>query len=401
MFAVLRGAAGSLRQLPEAAEAARLWRAAEVAAATPLLERAAQVVDPLPMPALRLLAHGALAQAHRALGHVEGERAAWERALAGEYEDGDAAPLRLTALHGAIGCALHTGDVPSARAWCAEATRAREALPLGAAEDTAWRAALACHELLADAADGGAPATGATGAVESVAFDEACRLLRGEVALAAGDEGAAAAEWEGLIASREGAAGGGAADSGGALFGGAVDGAELREMAARRRLGSLGLRRADAEGRDAAHTHLQAAVKVGEGLVGRPPLVPPDADGARHPLLLDALGALAEVYAERGDAISAEGLYTTAVDGLHARASTSAAHARLLLPTLRSYAALLSRLEWNGKPRTSDAARVSAQADALRDTYPGLLGDGGEDRPRGGIELWLEATLGVDYLAEL
>ena len=41
------------------------------------------------------------------------------------------------------------------------------------------------------------------------------------------------------------------------------------------------------------------------------------------------------------------------------------------------------------------------QADALRDTYPGLLGDGGEDRPRGGIELWLEATLGVDYLAEL
>ena len=30
----------------------------------------------------------------------------------------------------------------------------------------------------------------------------------------------------------------------------------------------------------AAHTHLQAAVKVGEGLVGRPPLVPPDANGA-------------------------------------------------------------------------------------------------------------------------
>jgi len=124
---MLATAARELAFLPEAAEAARTWSGkGSVSRVLPLLDRVSQVVLAVPSPAMRLVAHGALAQVHRASARLDLEAEQWSSALAATA---DAPPaLQLHAANGAALCALCRADAASLKRSCSLASEARDAL---------------------------------------------------------------------------------------------------------------------------------------------------------------------------------------------------------------------------------------------------------------------------------
>ena len=77
----LRAAARELGRLPEVADARRLLASNDVAGALRNLRRAAQIVEYVPMPPLRLAALGTLAQVLRVKGSSSEEAKTWAGAI--------------------------------------------------------------------------------------------------------------------------------------------------------------------------------------------------------------------------------------------------------------------------------------------------------------------------------
>lgn len=105
--------------MPEMAEASRLFSAFDFLGALRHLERCVQVMESVRIPAMQLVAHGALAQALRAAGLASREKQVWDRLRKLDCT----AELRLPVLSGATCSALHRGDADEALARCDEATR--------------------------------------------------------------------------------------------------------------------------------------------------------------------------------------------------------------------------------------------------------------------------------------
>jgi hypothetical protein len=297
-------------RLPEAAEAARAWAGPLGARALPLLERVVQVVEAVPMPAMRLLAHGALAQAERSQGKLEKEAAQWEKASAATRSGPP--ELHLHAVNGAAICALSRGDAGAVARACAAAAEHADRLESDGEEAAArrWRLTFQMHEIL-DGILGSHPASAvglavraeveAAAATPSLAgLHQASLLLLGDARRAAGNATAEemTSPWEAVI--RAGGDGGGG--EGGVA--GQGDGASwvLRGIAAHWRLYQSALDASDEPRcRGAAVAALELAAEH------LPPL---------HPCVLGSVARLGAAFAEAGDGISAEGLYRSATDDL-------------------------------------------------------------------------------------
>jgi len=134
-----------------------------------------------------------------------------------------------------------------------------------------------------------------------------------------------------------------------------------------------------------------------------------------HPYLLGSIARLGGAMGERGDAISAEGLYRSATDDLRKVAHGDADKALLswrpsatieLHSALLAYSSLLKRLQWNGKKRVADARAVEEEAASLTDgqmsqvfaTAAARGHSRGNGVAGGALEEWYHATLGVDFL---
>mmetsp|Transcript_3125 Transcript_3125/g.9888 ORF Transcript_3125/g.9888 Transcript_3125/m.9888 type:complete len:130 (+) Transcript_3125:152-541(+) len=117
---------------------------------------------------------------------------------------------------------------------------------------------------------------------------------------------------------------------------------------------------------------------------------------------------------EVGDAISAEGLYRSAIDDLEAcshslaggggggggeaRDEWSPAAAVELSLALSGYGALLSRLQWNGKARTAEGRRhLDRAAEVRAGACSQLFAPHASDWGGGALEPWHTATLADDY----
>ena len=149
----MRQAAAELRCLPEAAEASRLWRESiqSRSAVIPLLERAADIVDGIPIPAMRHIANGALAQALRMTGRLSREGDVWERLTCnttGADASDEVRDLQFQALNGALLCALHANHQSRIVQLNAQAAHECAALP----EDTSasrWCSTFGLHKTFA------------------------------------------------------------------------------------------------------------------------------------------------------------------------------------------------------------------------------------------------------------
>ena len=401
---VLRAAAKDLGRLPEIIEATRLIRtSADYSSALRQVERAREVMAAVPMPALQLVAGGALAQLLRKSGKPLREAAVWQDALA---TCTTAEPtLRLHALHGAASLHLHQGDASAALSLCDDAA----ALVDGAAE---WRATFGSHRALAlillgdNAADGvaveqqarseeAARAANAPRAVAEVmeAAAEGSSLLLGDARAKAGEDDAARKCWAAIVPEEDDG------EAGWGKFGGygfkqspaAASARAMREVAARVRLGSSLLTSGDVKG---SRAHLAGAVERCElSLPGE------------HPLLPYSLGQLAAAIAADGEFVAAEGLYRSAIGALEAAgggilvgggpSAVPPARVPLLLPALHSFAGLLERLDTNGKPRTAEAEQMRGKAAELRAAHAEALP---ADREWLGLEPWYAAATEVDWL---
>lgn len=252
-------AARELGRLPELVEASRLCAANDHNGALHQLERAAQVMEMVPVPAMKLAAQGALAQVMRSAGQLGREREVWSNLLA----SGVTPELRLHALSGAVCASLHQGDAETALARCDEASALCEA--------PATVITFAVHRALALALDG-APTTAASpleAAVEAVAtakeagltHDEAwlasllagAQLLAGDALAAAGRDTEAIAQWELVLGEREVASTGNMTQPDGGDRGHAA-----RRVAALSRLGRQALARGEL---DHSQQRLQEAVR--------------------------------------------------------------------------------------------------------------------------------------------
>lgn len=315
---MLKQAACDLVRLPEAAEAARLWAGPMGARALPLLERAVQVVEAVPIPALRLVAHGALAQVERSQGKLKKEAAQWEKASAATRSGPP--ELHLHAVNGAAICALSRGDAGALARACASAAQSADRLASDGEQAAArrWRLTFQTHETL-DGILGAQPTTAVGLAVRAeveaaAAFatpslhglHQASLLLLGDARRAAGADPTAAevtAPWEAVLRVVEEVHGGQSGGQGGGGEEGS-DGASwvLRGVAAHWRLHHAAVDASDSKrSREAA----EAAAELAKAYL--PPL---------HPCLLGSVARLGLVMAEAGDAISAEGLYRSATDDL-------------------------------------------------------------------------------------
>ena len=461
--ALLRSAARDLGRLPEIVEAARIVRAGggELTAAVNQVERAAEVVAGVPMPALQLVAGGALAQLLRATGRREREAAVWQDVLS--KCSGDADPsFQLHALHGATSSQLHQGATEAALASCNQAATLISAQQGPSA--VGWRATFGAHHSLAlllqlrlrgdaDAAADELPAqlqaqlearreemesvrskagavAGAGGDADAAAaFQvasaavEGTHLLLGDAYHLAGNGAEAQESWRAVLpaaaaaGNMEGQGGGGEGGPGetalegpewsAALTPSADHARAMREIGARVRLGTALI--ADREVPN-ARKELAAAVDCCEAKLP-----------ASHPLLPYAVGQLAAAVAAEGEFMTAEGLYRSSIGSLDPQGNAlPAAHVPLLLPSLHAFADLLERLETNGKPRTAEAEQMRARADAVRAAHAealpsadviqrsmvGRRGGGGAGAGAGGgaatpwlgLEPWYAASSEVDWL---
>mmetsp|Transcript_6567 Transcript_6567/g.17011 ORF Transcript_6567/g.17011 Transcript_6567/m.17011 type:complete len:403 (-) Transcript_6567:304-1512(-) len=387
----LRAAARDFGRLTEVSDARHLMASGDTLGALRNLRRAAQVVEAVPMPQLRLAAAGALAQAQRASGLLSDEARTWAAAMEATSGSGEAA-LRLHALNGATACALHRGQPAAALEHCDTAHAAACDLPVP------WRSTFELHQSLAlfqlaPADDEAATTTNtirelvqSTAAAEASSNDvevqqtliscaEGTRLLMGDVLILNGENGAARDCWQSLLPC---------GDVEQAQAGQVTVAAEYahinRQIATLWRLGRVQL--ATGSVSDARST-LASAVDL--------------CDEHAPWLLPTALGDLAKVLTADGEFVAAEGLLRSAVDGVMRGQATTPVEAAYLMPALQGYADLLRRLETNGKPRLAEAANVSGVIAALLEAHPEVLQAGREWR---GLESWYSQSCEVDWLEE-
>ena len=443
----LRAAAQELSQLPELVEASSCYVAANLDAARAPLERAVQIVSGFPAPDYKLIVNGGLAQVLRATGEADREASLWQDLLSG---CGVAQPAhQLHVLNGVACCALHRGATEEAASACERAfgvltaeteLRAHWAprfqlhVALGELSSGSAAGAQAAAEAAAEAAareaEGEAP--GEAGAeLARRAMAEAAALLLGDALAAGGDAQGARSAW-GVLAPAEGAeaaeAEAEAAEGGAAL---------LRRQAALCRVGAAhlagfggegvggegaGEAQLSAEGLEAAVVSLKAAVALDARLSSLGALH--SAVGAQSLSLLGGGLGLGE------QPIAAEGLHRAATDRLRALLRLAPPgmpsgggelrrvwEAGLLARSLESFATLVAAMEWNGQPRTAEAAQLRQEAAALRAQYAPLLHEHrlGATHPAfaaagpalaphaawGGLEPWYAASLQPDWLAAL
>lgn len=439
----LRAAARQLGMLPEVVEASRLRASGDFAGALRQAERAAEVVAGVPMPALQVVAGGALAQLLRASGQPAREIVAWQNVLT-KCGDGDEPSMRLHCIHGAASCQLYLGNAKTVLQSC------EEAVPLIAAQQgpaaVEWNATFGTHRAVAsllalrldgcngsssgnsdgssdrgvsaisswleerleeaaaarsvaDAATGDEALQAASAAVQLAdAGVEGTRLVLGDAHTHAGDMDAARACWEASLPDEgQGGSEGGDDATGGAA--GTADTASvplaasararaMREVAARLRLGSSLLATREVS---AAREQLTRALTCCETHLE-----------PEHPLLPFAVGQLAAAVAAEGEFMSAEGLYRSAISSLDVQGNEPlpASHLPLLLPSLEAFARLLERLETNGKPRTAEAEQMRARAAEIWAECSHALPPEQVSRGTGwlGLEPWHAAAGEVDWL---
>ena len=395
-------------RLPELTEASRLFAASDLVGALSHMERAAQVVEAVPMPPLRLAAYGAMSQMLRAAGRLSDEAAQWRLAL---EVCGDDPELRAHALNGAISSALHRKDPSSALDFLDRA-------PVHALPTTSpVYGAIALHRSLANRLDdptselvqtqldsqaeamAAAAASGLPATLDlAEAACEGTRLLLGDVLARQARDEEARDCWSQLLPVED--AGGAASSS--AEASSAAEGEQpkphraaraMRVVAAHCRIGRSLLRVGD---KAAARRHLAAAVDECDG--GLP---------SGHPLLPHTLAALAEAVAAEGEFVAAEGLYRSAIETTTAAAG-SAADAALRVPSLRSFARLLDQLETNGRTRHAEAELLRGRAAQLQADFPEALAlsgsNGGALEEQAGeawfgLEPWYAADCDFDWLA--
>ena len=350
----LRQAAAELGRLPEFAEARQLCAISDVTGALRPLERACDVMQHVPMPAMQLVTQGALAQALRAAGLLVREADVWKRILSTDLD----ASLRLHALNGLITCNLHRGRSDDALVQCNEALSLCEPRP----DALRWEASFLIQRALAqsgkpsDAAEQLEHALSRLGSVELSSADEdeagaigaatcSARLLLGDQ-LVRLDRGEEAQQMWNLSLAPDGISVA-ALDSLSEESAQPVSEGEqdrvLRAVAAHGRLGKQAM---VARELDEADGQLKAALKLCE-------LHLPRDAGNEHPLLHHSIGALASCFAAKLEPIAAEGLFRSAIDGLLGGAGgqpRTLMHARLVTVAMEDFAVMLSDLEWNNKP---------------------------------------------------
>ena len=448
----LRAAAQELSQLPELVEASSCYVAADLDAARAPLERAVQIVSGFPAPDYKLIVNGGLAQVLRATGEADREASLWQDLLSG---CGVAQPAhQLHVLNGVACCALHRGATEEAASACERAfgvltaeteLRAHWAprfqlhVALGELSSGSAACAQAAAEAAAREAEGEAPgeagaelARRAMGEAMGKAVGEAASLLLGDALAAGGDAQGALSAW-GALAPPEGAEAAEAAEGGAAL---------LRRQAALCRVGAAhvaglggegvggeggggegaGEAHLTAEGLEAAVVSLKAAVALDARLSSHGALH--SAVGAQSLSLLGGCLSLGE------QPLASEGLHRTATDRLRALLRLAPPgmpsgggelrrvwEAGLLARSLESFATLVAAMEWNGQPRTAEAAQLRQEAAALRAQYAPLLHEHrlGATHPAfaaaapalaphaawGGLEPWYAASLQPDWLVAL
>jgi len=131
--------------------------------------------------------------------------------------------------------------------------------------------------------------------------------------------------------------------------------------------------------------------------------------GAEHPLFFSSLAQLAACAAAKGEAITAEGLFRSATDGLRQGGPKSAMHRRVMPAALDSFAELLQQLSWNGKRRSAEAEHFMLEAATLRSSLSASLSlsTGSEERSHEpqvewiGLEPWYEQSFTFDFLGAL
>ena len=393
----LRSAARDLGRLPELIEAARLRADGDVPGALRQVERAKEVIAAVPMPAMRLVASGTLAQVLRAAGKPAREAEVWREAVR-QSNDGDAS-IQLHAFHGAVGSHLHCGQAAAALASCDHA----EPL-LG---ETPWRAVFRAHRSLAvlqlatddddaakeirawsEEAAGEATATAGTPAGEAAAAAaEGLQMLLGDALLRRGDAEAARHCWTALAPEVE-EDGESVGESGDAVGPASAAAAAhtMREVAARSRLATSLLAGREHAG---ARTQFSAAVATCERAL------PPG-----HPLLYSTLSGLAGAIFAEGEFVMAEGLYRSAIDSMDSTANSGSTPCPqalpLLLPALEAFASLVERLDTNGKPRIAEAEALRARAAELTRMHAEALPAAADGWL--GVEMWYAAGTEVDWL---
>ena len=404
----LRFAAREFGRLPEVAEARRQLGLADADGALRTLRRAVQVVEAVPMPPLQLAAAGSLAQMLRAKGALSEEMDVWKRAI--ENAGSTDADLRLHALNGAAACALHRGETDVALDHCEAAETVMSSSPK-------WRASFGLHRMLSRvqrlrAADSATATLELPGmqqdvdalvhaatlseakepsepeeAVVRTAASKGAMMLLGDVLSQAGDAAAARACWSELlpIDSATAAPAGASAETPPMVDDWAVAtrSGVMLEVAARCRLGRSLLSQGHAA--DARAT-LGAAVDLCDAQLP-----------AEDALLANVLGELAMAVADEGDFVAAEGLYRSATSSALSTRAMTAPEAALLLPALWNYAALLRRLETNGRPRVSEAESLESGAAALQERHMEASALGGTWL---GLDPWYTYTSSVDWIDE-
>lgn len=112
--------------MPEFSEARTLYhQATDPLGALRPLERVTDVMQHVPMQAMRVVASGAMAQAMRGAGLLTREAQLWEALRASPLDD----EMHQHILCSAITCALHQSDVESAKTMCAEGASLSASLP--------------------------------------------------------------------------------------------------------------------------------------------------------------------------------------------------------------------------------------------------------------------------------
>lgn len=351
-----------LVQLPEFARAREHAARGELALAAPLISRTLEVCGAMRVPPMELLALEATAHVQGSLGHTRDELRTRERQH--ELAAGCGAEEAALALHGLALARLRAGDAAGAR----EAAEERRALGLEGEGAEAARRAFALHGvaagLLGGSADTPALARALVGGAEGGArppdgWHAACaRLLLAEYEVEVVRWPAdALATLAPLCAEPE--------------PGAAPELGEERAWALQLRGRAHLALRASAD----AERDLGAALSLWRQQCG---------DGSR-PLALCTLD-LAALYADRAEPIMAEGLLRSAADSLVAApCAGTLAGARALHGALRAYAALLDGLETNGRPRSSEAAQLRAQADELAGGFGGVAELAGEPAGAPGV----------------
>lgn len=347
-------AALQLAQLPEFAEARSLVARGAHADAAPLIARALDICTHMPMPSMRFLALEARASVEAAMGQLDAELDTRTRLVADT--PGCSPAEAALARHGLVLCRLRRGEARDAEA---EASAALEACT-----DLPWEASAMFKLHLLAAAYGDGPVDGdsmreraraLTAALpddspQAQRFEWEAKLLLGEYLTASDADDASAQALDALAGMLPGGTG---------CVGRLGCGWELATEAAL----------------VAADAHAQAAeLEKAENVLACGLRLAQSHAAEASVLVPRCVHALALVFDEKRDALTAEGLHRSAVDQLASspRVGTLAG-ARALHAALLAYARLLDGLETNGRPRRTEAEQHRTRADELAAHFDGQL----------------------------